>query len=117
MPEEVKTRAIKEIDRMSRIPSASPEVGVIRTYVDWLIALPWNVSTTDNLDIKIAAKILDEDHYGLEKIKERILEYLAVRSLADTLRSPILAFVGPPASARHRWARASRGPWAASSCA
>ena len=96
MPEEVKARAIKEIDRMSRIPSASPEVGVIRTYVDWLIALPWNVSTTDNLDIKIAAKILDEDHYGLEKIKERILEYLAVRSLADTLRSPILAFVGPP---------------------
>jgi ATP-dependent Lon protease len=96
MPEEVKTRALKEIDRMSRIPSASPEVGVIRTYVDWLIALPWNVSTTDNLDIKAAAKILDEDHYGLEKIKERILEYLAVRSLAETLRSPILSFVGPP---------------------
>jgi ATP-dependent Lon protease len=96
MPEEVKTRALKEIDRMSRIPSASPEVGVIRTYVDWLVALPWNISTTDNLDIKAAAKILDEDHYGLEKIKERILEYLAVRSLAETLRSPILAFVGPP---------------------
>ena len=96
MPEEVGARALKEIDRMSRIPSASPEVGVIRTYVDWLIALPWNVSTADNLDIKIAAKILDEDHYGLEKVKERILEYLAVRSLADTLRSPILAFVGPP---------------------
>jgi ATP-dependent Lon protease len=96
MPEEVKARALKEIDRMSRIPSASPEVGVIRTYVDWLIALPWNISTTDNLDIKAAAKILDEDHYGLEKIKERILEYLAVRSLAETLRSPILAFVGPP---------------------
>jgi ATP-dependent Lon protease len=96
MPDEVRTRALKEIDRMSRIPSASPEVGVIRTYVDWLIALPWNVSTADNLDIKAAAKILDEDHYGLEKIKERILEYLAVRSLADTLRSPILCFVGPP---------------------
>ena len=64
---------------MSRIPSASPEVGVIRTYVDWLIGLPWNVSTDDLLDIKEAAKILDEDHYGLEKIKERILEYLAVR--------------------------------------
>ncbi|HJX67879.1 MAG TPA: endopeptidase La [Candidatus Limnocylindrales bacterium] len=96
MPEEVKSRALKEIDRMSRIPSASPEVGVIRTYVDWLIALPWNVSTPDNLDIKSAAKILDEDHYGLEKVKERILEYLAVRSLAETLRSPILAFVGPP---------------------
>ena len=96
MPEEVKTRAIKEIDRMSRIPSASPEVGVIRTYVDWLIGLPWNVSTDDNLDIREAAKILDEDHYGLEKIKERILEYLAVRTLAATIRSPILAFVGPP---------------------
>ncbi|HSH22101.1 MAG TPA: endopeptidase La [Candidatus Caenarcaniphilales bacterium] len=96
MPEEIKARAIKEVDRMSRIPSASPEVGVIRTYVDWLVGLPWNVSTDDRLDIKEAAKILDEDHYGLEKIKERILEYLAVRTLADTIRSPILAFVGPP---------------------
>jgi ATP-dependent Lon protease len=96
MPEEVRNRAIKEIDRMSRIPSASPEVGVIRTYVDWLVSLPWNTSTDDNLDIKAAAKILDEDHYGLEKIKERILEYLAVRALADTIRSPILCFVGPP---------------------
>jgi ATP-dependent Lon protease len=96
MPEEVKTRALKEIDRMSRIPSASPEVGVIRTYVDWLVGLPWNVTTEDRYDIKEAAKILDEDHYGLEKVKERILEYLAVRSLADTIRSPILALVGPP---------------------
>jgi ATP-dependent Lon protease len=96
MPEEVKARALKEVDRMSRIPSASPEVGVIRTYVDWLVSLPWNVSSDDQLDIKRAAEILDEDHYGLEKIKERILEYLAVRSLADTIRSPILALVGPP---------------------
>src|SRR5687767_3729567 len=96
MPEEVRARALKEIDRMSRIPSASPEVGVIRTYVDWLIGLPWNVSTEDQLDIKEAARILDEDHYGLEKVKERILEYLSVRTLADTIRSPILAFVGPP---------------------
>src|SRR6187401_185890 len=96
MPDEIKTRAIKEIDRMSRIPSASPEVGVIRTYVDWLVGLPWNVATDDQLDIKEAARILDEDHYGLEKIKERILEYLAVRTLADEIRSPILAFVGPP---------------------
>jgi ATP-dependent Lon protease len=96
MPEEVKTRALKEVDRMSRIPSASPEVGVIRTYVDWLVSLPWNVTTEDRYDIKEAAKILDEDHYGLEKIKERILEYLAVRSLADTIRSPILALIGPP---------------------
>jgi ATP-dependent Lon protease len=96
MPEEVKARAMKEVERMSRIPSASPEVGVIRTYVDWLVSLPWNVTTEDNYDIKEAAKILDEDHYGLEKVKERILEYLAVRSLADTIRSPILALVGPP---------------------
>ncbi len=96
MPDEVKTRALKEVDRMSRIPSASPEVGVIRTYVDWLVSLPWNVTTTDQLDIKEAARILDEDHYGLEKVKERILEYLAVRSLATTIRSPILALVGPP---------------------
>ena len=96
MPEEVRARAIKEIDRMSRIPSASPEVGVIRTYVDWLVSLPWTTSTEDRLNIKEAAQILDEDHYGLEKVKERILEYLAVRSLADTIRSPILLFVGPP---------------------
>ncbi len=96
MPDEVKARAIKEIDRMSRIPTASPEVGVIRTYVDWLVGLPWKTATEDRLDIKEAATILDEDHYGLEKIKERILEYLAVRSLADTIRSPILLFVGPP---------------------
>jgi len=96
MPEEIKARALKEVDRMSRIPSASPEVGVIRTYVDWLVALPWNVSSEDQLDIKEAARILDEDHYGLEKIKERILEYLAVRTLADKIRSPILALVGPP---------------------
>jgi ATP-dependent Lon protease len=96
MPDEVKTRALKEVDRMARIPSASPEVGVIRTYVDWLITLPWKTETEDLVDIKEAAKILDEDHYGLEKIKERILEYLAVRSLADTIRSPILALIGPP---------------------
>ena len=96
MPEEVKERALKEVDRMSRIPTASPEVGVIRTYVDWLAGLPWDNSSDDNLDIKQAAVVLDEDHYGLEKVKERILEYLSVRSLADTIRSPILALVGPP---------------------
>src|SRR5438128_2874765 len=93
MPEEIKTRAIKEVDPMSRIPSTSPEVRETRTYVDWLVSLPWNVSTDDQLDIKTAAKILDEDHYGLEKIKERILEYLAVRTLADEIRSPLLALV------------------------
>ena len=96
MPDEIKARALKEVDRMSRIPSASPEVGVIRTYVDWLISLPWNISTDDNLDIKAAAVALHEDHYGLENVKERILEYLAVRTLAEKIRSPILAFIGPP---------------------
>jgi ATP-dependent Lon protease len=96
MPDDVKARALKEVDRMSRIPTASPEVGVIRTYVDWLVSLPWDTTTEDNLDIRQAAVVLDEDHYGLEKVKERILEYLSVRSLADTIRSPILALVGPP---------------------
>jgi ATP-dependent Lon protease len=96
MPDEVRVRALKEVERMSRIPSASPEVGVIRTYVDWLVGLPWNTSTDDNLDNREAARILDEDHFGLEKIKDRILEYLAVRVLASTIRSPILCFVGPP---------------------
>ena len=96
MPEEVKERALKEVDRMSRIPTASPEVGVIRTYVDWLASLPWDKSTEDKIDIKQAAIVLDEDHYGLDNVKERILEYLSVRTLADTIRSPILALAGPP---------------------
>ncbi len=96
MPDEVKQKALKEVDRLSRIPSASPEQGVIRTYVDWLVSLPWGVLTPDDLDLADAEKILNEDHYGLEKPKERILEYMAVRKLADKIRSPILLFVGPP---------------------
>ena len=96
MPDEVKSRALKELDRMARIPSASPEVGVIRTYVDWLISMPWNVSTEDRLDITEATKVLADDHYGLEKVKERIIEYLAVRKLAPQVKSPILCFAGPP---------------------
>ncbi len=96
MPEEVKERALKEVDRLSRIPSASPEQGVIRTYVDWLVSLPWGIETDDNLDLEDAEKILHEDHWGLEKPKERIVEYMAVRKLAEKIRSPILLFVGPP---------------------
>src|SRR3990170_4534359 len=96
MPAEVKEKALKEVDRMARIPSASPEQGVIRTYVDWLVSLPWGVETEDNLDLTDAERILNEDHYGLEKPKERIVEYMAVRKLADKIRSPILLFVGPP---------------------
>jgi ATP-dependent Lon protease len=96
MPDEVKQKALKEVDRLSRIPSASPEQGVIRTYVDWLVSLPWGVQTDDNLDLDAAEQVLNEDHYGLEKPKERIVEYMAVRKLAEKIRSPILLFVGPP---------------------
>ncbi len=96
MPDLVKERALKEVDRMQSIPVASPEVGIIRTYVDWLVALPWGPPPTETWDIKIAARVLDEDHYGVEKIKERILEYMAVRQRSQSLRSPILCFVGPP---------------------
>src|SRR5438876_7893539 len=96
MPEEVKVKAIKELDRLNSTPSMAPEGGVIRTYLDWLISLPWNNSTTDQLDINEAARILEEKHYGLEKVKERILEYIAVRKLSENMRSPILCFVGPP---------------------
>jgi len=96
MPEAVKERALKEVDRMQSIPAASPEVGIIRTYVDWLVALPWGPPATETWDIKKAAQVLDEDHYGVEKVKERILEYMAVRQRSQSLRSPILCFVGPP---------------------
>src|SRR6184192_3461730 len=96
MPDTVKERALKEIDRMQSIPAASPEVGIIRTYVDWLVALPWGPPPDETWDIKAAATVLDEDHYGVEKIKERILEYMAVRQRSQSLRSPILCFVGPP---------------------
>ena len=96
MPDAVKERALKEVDRMQSIPAASPEVGIIRTYVDWLIALPWGTPAAESWDIKLAARVLDEDHYGVEKIKERILEYMAVRQRSQSLRSPILCFVGPP---------------------
>jgi ATP-dependent Lon protease len=96
MPEAVKERALKEVDRMQTIPAASPEVGIIRTYVDWLVALPWAAPPAESWDIKQAARVLDEDHYGVEKVKERILEYMAVRQRSQSLRSPILCFVGPP---------------------
>ena len=96
MPDPVKEKALKELGRLEKIPQASPEQGVIRTYVDWLISLPWKQAPEDDWDIAQAAKILDEDHYGLPKVKDRILEYMAVRKLAKGLRAPILCFVGPP---------------------
>jgi ATP-dependent Lon protease len=96
MPDPVKEKALKELGRLEKIPQASPETGVIRTYVDWLVSLPWKVSANDDWDISEAAKILDEDHYGLPKVKDRIIEYMAVRKLSQNLRAPILCFVGPP---------------------
>ena len=96
MPDPVKEKALKEVGRLEKIPQASPETGVIRTYVDWLVSLPWSKATSDDWDISAAAKILDEDHYGLPKVKDRILEYMAVRKLSKDLRAPILCFVGPP---------------------
>ena len=96
MPEEANKAALRELERLGRIPSASPEYSVIRTYLDWLVTLPWSVTTPDSLDIVKARKILDEDHYDLDKVKDRIIEYLAVRKLKNTLSGPILCFVGPP---------------------
>jgi len=96
MPKEQNEVALKELDRLAKMPPAAAEYTVSRTYLDWLIELPWNKSTEDNLDIDAACKVLDEDHYDLEKIKKRILEYLAVRKLKNDMRGPILCFVGPP---------------------
>ena len=96
MPPEAKEAALKELDRLSKMNPASAEYIVSRTYLDWLVTLPWSTSTVDNLDIKQVKKVLDEDHYDLEKVKERILEYLAVRKLKQDTKSPILCFVGPP---------------------
>lgn len=96
MPEKTEKEAIKQINRLEKMHPDSAEAGTIRTYVDWLIELPWSKSTKDKLDIKRAKKILDEDHYDLEKVKERILEYIGVRKLKDKMKGPILCFVGPP---------------------
>lgn len=100
MPEHVKKKAQEELDRFSKMMSLSPEATVIRNYLDWLISIPWQKTTEDNLDIKRAGDILDEDHYGLKKPKERILEYLAVRKRNAGLKGPILCFVGPPGSGK-----------------
>jgi len=101
LPDEPKAVAMKELERLNQMPPMAPEVGIIRTYIDWIIDLPWVVSTPDNLDVKHAARTLDRDHYGLKKAKERILEYIAVRSLKPKKeRQPILCFVGPPGTGK-----------------
>ncbi len=96
LPEEVKTEATRELQRLSRMSPASPEYGVTRTYLEWMASLPWSVSSGSLVDVKRAAEILDEDHYDLEKVKDRILDYLAVLQLRPVLKGPILCFVGPP---------------------
>lgn len=96
MSKEAEEKALRELDRLKQMPGMSAEAGVIRNYIDWLIAMPWVVSTENKIDIEEAEKILEEDHYGLRKPKERILEYLAVLKLVERLKGPILCFVGPP---------------------
>lgn len=96
MPEHIKETALKELDRYEKVPSSSAESSVIRNYIDWLISLPWSKASKDDLNIHKAEKILNRDHYGLEKVKERVLEYLAVQQLTNSLKGPILCLVGPP---------------------
>lgn len=96
MPDHVKETALKELDRYEKVPSTSAESAVIRNYIDWLVALPWTNATDDDLNIKKAETILNQDHYGLEKVKERVLEYLAVQKLTNSLKGPILCLAGPP---------------------
>jgi len=100
MPADARKAADKELDRLKMIPPESAEHTVVRTYLDWLVSLPWGISTDDNLDIANARKVLDEDHYDLIKIKERILEFLAVRKLKKDSKGPILCFVGPPGTGK-----------------
>jgi ATP-dependent Lon protease len=96
MPKDAEERSLKELDRLEKMPFQAPEGVVVRTYLDWLVTVPWSQKTEELVDIDEAQKVLDEDHYGLSKVKERILEFLAVRKLAGKMKGPILCFVGPP---------------------
>ena len=100
LPEVVREKADRELERLEKMPPMAAEAVVVRTYLDWIIALPWSTETTDRLDISAAETVLEEDHYGLEKVKERILEYLAIRQLAQNMRGPILCLVGPPGTGK-----------------
>jgi ATP-dependent Lon protease len=101
LPEEAEAAALKDFERLYQMPPMSPEVGVIRTYLDWLIDIPWHTTTEDNLDVNHAAEVLEKNHYGLEKAKDRILEFIAVKSLKPKRdRQPILCFIGPPGTGK-----------------
>ncbi|HDR7792186.1 TPA: endopeptidase La [Bacillus luti] len=105
MPEETMKAALKELDRYEKLPGSSAESGVIRNYIDWLLALPWTEATDDMIDLVHSEEILNKDHYGLEKVKERVLEYLAVQKLTNSLKGPILCLVGPPGVGKTSLAR------------
>jgi ATP-dependent Lon protease len=105
MPDGVRKEAIRELDRLSKMPVAAAEYTVSRTYLDWIVALPWNKRTEDSLDLRHAKDVLDADHSGLEKVKDRILEYLAVRKLNPEVKGPILCFLGPPGVGKTSLAR------------
>lgn len=100
MPEEVKAKALKEVKRLSRLQPMSPESGVLRTYLEWLVDIPWSKESDDRMDLARAARVLDEDHYNLKKAKDRILDYIAVRQIREKLKGPILCFVGPPGTGK-----------------
>ena len=104
-PEEIKEKIDKEIDRLEKIPTSSAEGGVVRNYIDWLLDLPWLHETEDDLSLEKAEKVLDEDHYGLEKVKERVLEYLAVQQIVKKMKGPILCLAGPPGVGKTSLAR------------
>ncbi|MDZ5605913.1 endopeptidase La [Bacillus pseudomycoides] len=105
MPEETKKATLKELDRYEKLPVSSAESGVIRNYLDWLLAIPWTEATEDMIDLEHSETILNKDHYGLEKVKERVLEYLAVQKLTNSLKGPILCLVGPPGVGKTSLAR------------
>lgn len=104
-PQNIKDKVSEELSRYEMLPAASGETGVIKTYIDWLMALPWWQESKDNEDLNLAQSILDEDHYGLEKVKERIMEYLAVKQMTNSLKAPILCLVGPPGVGKTSLAR------------